>query len=65
MEVMLDGVLVPQDASGTNGWTWSAQARGELVLRGDWCAKAIAATNPVLRVSVTCGVDEVEAVVSG
>lgn len=52
--VMLDGVFVPQDASGTNGWTWTSQQRGELVLRGAWCSKAIAATNPVVRVSVTC-----------
>ncbi|MBL8910518.1 MAG: VWA domain-containing protein [Archangium sp.] len=63
--VMLDGVFVPQDASGTNGWTWTSQQRGELVLRGDWCAKAIrhptsspqgalTAMNPIVRVSVTC-----------
>lgn len=57
--VMLDGVIVPGDASGTDGWVWSSQARGELTLRGSWCAKAIAAQSPVVRISVTCGVDEV------
>ncbi|MFT3710464.1 MAG: VWA domain-containing protein [Archangium sp.] len=58
--VQLDGVFVPQDASGVNGWTWSSLERGELVLRGDWCSKAIAASAPVVRVSVTCEpVDEV------
>lgn len=58
--VMLDGVVVPHDASGTNGWSWSSEARGELALRGSWCSKAMAATEPVLRISVTCGVDDVD-----
>lgn len=57
--VMLDGVFVPQDASGTTGWAWSSVERGELVLRGAWCTKAIAASNPVVRVSVTCAPDAV------
>ncbi len=63
MQVKLDGVVVPQDASGVSGWTWIAQARGELALRGAWCLKAIAADHPVVRISVSCGVDQVEAVV--
>jgi hypothetical protein len=58
--VMLDGVIVPNDASGIDGWVWSSQARGELTLRGSWCAKAIAARSPVVRISVTCGVDQVD-----
>jgi hypothetical protein len=53
--VQLDGVFVPQDASGSNGWTWNSLERGELVLRGAWCSKAIAAHDPVVRISVTCG----------
>lgn len=52
--VTLDGEAVPQDASGTNGWTWSSERRGELSLRGAWCAKAIASGTGVLTVSVTC-----------
>jgi len=58
--VMLDGVIVPGDASGIDGWVWISQARGELTLRGSWCAKAIAARSPVVRISVTCGVDQVD-----
>ena len=58
MTVWLDGVPVPHDASGTQGWAWSAEARGELVLRGDWCARAIAAEHPVVRIAVTCGDDD-------
>lgn len=52
--VMLDGEAVPRDASGADGWTWSSETRGELSLRGSWCAKAIASGSGVLRVSVTC-----------
>lgn len=63
LQLTLDGVIVPQDASGTSGWTWSAQARGELVLRGAWCQKAIDAASPAVRISVTCGVDSTENVV--
>lgn len=62
----LDGVFVPYDASGVNGWSWSSQARGELALRGDWCRKAIAATDPVVRLSVSCGAEaaDLEQVIS-
>jgi hypothetical protein len=45
---------VPHDASGTDGWTWNSLERGELVLRGSWCRKAIAADQPVVRISVSC-----------
>lgn len=58
ISVMLDGVFVPQDASGTNGWTWSSQQRGELALRGAWCRKAIEASNPIVRLSVACALVE-------
>jgi hypothetical protein len=54
MVLTLDGVPVPEDVSGTSGWTWSSRARGELALRGAWCAKAIASVAPVLKISVVC-----------
>jgi hypothetical protein len=56
--VTLDGVAVPQDASGADGWTWNSETRGELSLRGSWCTKAIASTQKLLRVQVTCGASD-------
>ena len=54
VQVTLDDAVVPQDASGADGWTWSSETRGDLSLRGRWCTKAIAANTSVLRVRVTC-----------
>lgn len=61
MVLTLDGVVVPEDASGTSGWTWSSRARGELVLRGAWCQRAIAAEAPVVRISVVCAEEPTDA----
>ncbi|MFZ5443019.1 MAG: hypothetical protein ACOZQL_23635 [Myxococcota bacterium] len=54
MVLTLDGAVVPEDASGASGWTWSSRARGELVLRGTWCQQAIAAAAPTVKISVVC-----------
>ncbi|MGV3624050.1 MAG: vWA domain-containing protein [Archangium sp.] len=45
--------MVPADPSGTNGWLWTDRNNGELVLRGDFCARAIAMPQP-LQVVVSC-----------
>ncbi|MFO0601225.1 MAG: vWA domain-containing protein [Myxococcaceae bacterium] len=60
----LDGVTVPRDDTGTSGWLWNSVERGELALRGEWCAKAIAAKSPVVKLSVTCAVESVDVVAS-
>lgn len=50
--VTLDGAVVPEDASGVSGWTWTSLERGELALRGEWCERA--SSNAQLRLSITC-----------
>lgn len=45
--------LVPNDPNGVAGWLWTEKNNGELVLRGDWCARAISMPQP-LNVVVTC-----------
>lgn len=44
---------VPHDPSGVSGWLWTDRNNGELVLRGDYCARAISMPQP-LHVVVSC-----------
>ncbi|MFT3837720.1 MAG: hypothetical protein QM723_12075 [Myxococcaceae bacterium] len=55
--VTLDGAVVPFDASGADGWEWSALDRGELVLRGSWCARAEQSATATLIAAITCDAD--------
>lgn len=45
--------VVPYDPSGVSGWLWTDRNNGELVLRGDYCTRAISMPQP-LNVVVTC-----------
>lgn len=54
-ELRLDGVVVPFDPSGVEGWTWSSLERGELALRGTACARASVSAQPVVELNVRCG----------
>lgn len=56
ISLSIDGTLVPYDSTGAQGWRWSDQANGEIVLAGDVCAQA-ASGDHVFTVDVTCGSD--------
>lgn len=56
ISVSLDGTLVPYDPTGAQGWRWSDQNNGEIVLAGDACAQAASGAG-VFTVDVTCGKD--------
>ena len=45
--------VVPYDPSGVSGWQWTDRNNGELVLRGDFCTRAISMPQP-LNVVVSC-----------
>lgn len=55
--ITLDGATVPFDASGADGWEWSAIDRGELVLRGSWCTRAEQSATATLEAAITCDAD--------
>lgn len=55
ISVTLGTTEVPFDEA--NGWRWAAESRGELVLRGEACARSIAYGEPVT-VRITCGADD-------
>lgn len=50
--VTLDGAIVPQDASGVSGWTWTSLERGELTLRGEWCSRS--SSTAQVKLTITC-----------
>lgn len=54
ISVLLGGVSVPYDPSGASGWRWGDRANGEIVLRGDACAAAVAPGAGPLVVVVGC-----------
>jgi hypothetical protein len=51
--VTYGGQAVPHDPAGLQGWMWTDRTNGELVLRGDACARAISMPR-TLEVVVTC-----------
>lgn len=54
ISVTYGGQVVPHDPSGMSGWLWTDRENGELVLRGDSCARAISMPRP-MEVVVICG----------
>jgi hypothetical protein len=53
--IFIDGVQVPFDATGAEGWLWGDRNNGELVLRGAACARAEAEAAAQLAAQVACG----------
>lgn len=51
--ILVDGVEVPFDPSGEDGWTWADQSNGELVFNGPACANVSAGTHQV-QATVAC-----------
>jgi hypothetical protein len=52
--VTADGVTVPFDPTGANGWSWANRANGEIVLSGDACAGVTGDGGAALGVDVSC-----------
>lgn len=55
--VAIDGVLVPYDPSGANGWRWANRANGEIVFGGPACTKVSGTARPITA-TVTCEVPD-------
>jgi von Willebrand factor type A domain len=53
--VTVDGAPIPFDPSKTEGWAWTSEDNGELVLLGDTCAKLAAEPSAKLVAQVACG----------
>ncbi|MFO0755319.1 MAG: hypothetical protein U0359_02435 [Byssovorax sp.] len=54
IEVTLNGGTLPFDPTGAEGWSWSDQENGEMVLHGKACMAAIAAGGAGLQAQVAC-----------
>lgn len=52
--VLVDGVVIPFDESGMNGWNWADKDNGQIALSGDPCARAVAAAAPRVEARVEC-----------
>ncbi len=53
IRVTFEGVEVPFDSSGQNGWQWTDRENGEMVLLGSVCARAVARPSSLV-VTVAC-----------
>lgn len=56
MTVTMDGVELVEDA--TNGWMWGAMERGELVLRGEACTRAMSSKTGSISLTVRCAASD-------
>lgn len=54
IRVESNGLVLPFDPSGMEGWNWTDRANGELVFRGMTCAQVMVG-NPRLEAVVACG----------
>lgn len=54
--ILVDGMEVPFDDTGADGWSWSDLSNGELVFGGPTCALLTAGTHTV-QARVTCAAD--------
>ena len=54
MSLLYGSEVVPYDPTGASGWSWTDRRNGELVLRGDICARVIAVPQ-MMQVVVSCG----------
>jgi hypothetical protein len=53
--VTVDGAPLPYDPTKTEGWAWTSQDNGEIVLVGDACARLTAEPDPKVVAQVSCG----------
>jgi hypothetical protein len=55
IRVLVDGVQVPEDPTGVEGWSWADRDNGELVFSGQACVRAT--QDVVVTANVGCSVD--------
>jgi hypothetical protein len=51
----VNGVVVPFDEAGVEGWTWASTTNGEIALRGTACLAAAASATAKVAAVVKCG----------
>ena len=59
--VTVDGVVIPYDPTGVQGWTWGNKGNGEIRLVGAACGAVTDAGNPTLLAHVVCNVADAAA----
>lgn len=59
--VSLDGVTIPYDPSGKEGWMWGSKDNGEIILIGSACTKAALSGAAMPSAEVHCATEETDA----
>jgi hypothetical protein len=54
IQLTLDGVVVPHDPLGSEGWIWVNRENGELAFVGEACVRAAALAGPTVVAKVLC-----------